>query len=358
MIGRVGRKNSLDAIEEQVFEDYVKRRKKRKRYDPKDRTRVAAQVRKGNRLPPPVPKNKSLKEIEEMDPQDMSLRHGRKGRPRIYVKEGTDNEPKVPQEELTFAQLVRADQQRRTNHRRARVRRWEARVVKAQEVLETHTKSKDHAIDVYDEERAIAEGILDLEDWDNEELIRGYRRGRQGKFGPAPKYIPREIQQEAFRRLVHRGNRKLREAYMKTIEGLIDLAHNGESEKVRLEAVKELLNRIVGKVPDIVVGAQMEQPWESILGDSLIPFGEDPGNTIDMDVGDDGVARMDPIVVDVPGALSADDESGSGTGRPTPSVARVSGTKPKRKPSKKTPADSRQTTVAKKSSTAKKKRSS
>lgn len=373
MMGRVGRRNSLQAVEEQVLEEHKKRRHKRKRYNSEDRTRIAANVRKGVRIPAPVPKNRSLQEIEEIDPQSLQLRHKR-GRPRIYFKEGTEDEFKVPEEELTFAQLVRADQQKRNGARRARVRKWEARVVKAQEVLDDHsTRRENRELDIYDEERAIAEGILELEDWDDEELIRGYRRGRNGKFGPQPKYIPREVQQEAFRRLVHRGNRKLRQAYMRTIEGLIDLAHNGDSEKVKLEAIKELLNRIVGKVPDIVVGAQMEQPWESILGDSIIAFGEE--DPLEMHVDVDGVAKMEPIVVDAevvteaqkakearsarakarrrraktdPGALTADDEPGSGTGRPTSSVAQTPGS-PRTKPKatkKKTPEPRRQSTVA------------
>lgn len=174
-------------------------------------------------------------------------------------------------------------------------------MVKAQEVLNGEDKKKyarkggsnpDAGIEVYDEDRIIAEGIVTLDDWDNEELVRGYRRDRNGKFGTPPKYIPREVQQEAFRRLVQRGDRKMREAYMKTVEELIELAHNASSEKVRLEAQKELMNRTIGKVPDRLMVAT-DQPWEGILADSLVPISELP--PVDLPVGDDGVARMDPV---------------------------------------------------------------
>jgi hypothetical protein len=158
------------------------------------------------------------------------------------------------------------------------------------EVLSSPTTKEEHALGIYDEEKAIAEGILTLDDWDDEELVRGYRRNRSGKFGAAPKYVPREVQQEAFRRLVSRGERKMRAAYMKTIENLVSLAHDASSEKVRLDAQRELLNRVVGKVPDRMLVAR-EEPWEGILADSLVPLAELP--PIEMEVGDDGTARAD-----------------------------------------------------------------
>jgi hypothetical protein len=127
--------------------------------------------------------------------------------------------------------------------------------------------------EVDDEDRLIAESILDLEDWDNEELIRGYRRNRSGRFGEAPKYISREIQQEAFRRLIGRGERKMKQAYVEAVEALVKLARSADSEKVRLDAIKTLMERVVGKVPD-VVQVSREQPWEAMLADAIVPLSE------------------------------------------------------------------------------------
>lgn len=312
----VGKRNELADLEDAVATEVEVRRKKRVKVDKTDRTRIARDVRKGIRKPPPVPRARSLAEIHDMDPQSKLLRHP-DGRPRKHFVAEDSVEIR---DDLPFRDTVRADRQRRANERRGRARKGEAEVVKAREVLERPSNARENKLDIYDEERAIAEGILSLDDWDNQELIRGYRRSRDGKFGKPPKYIPREVQHEAFRRLVHRGNRKFREAYMQTVEDLIELAHTSSSDKVKLEAQKELLNRIVGKVPDIVVGAQMEQPWENILADSIVPLSDEP---IDMQLDDSGVAQMIPYPEDVPSDVSADDGAPRGG---TSSVAPSEGT--------------------------------
>jgi hypothetical protein len=146
--------------------------------------------------------------------------------------------------------------------------------------------------EVDDEDRLIAEKVLDLDDWDNEELIRGYRRNRSGKFGAAPTYVSREIQQEAFRRLIGRGERKMKTAYIEAVEALVKLAHNAESEKVKLDAIKTLMERVVGKVPDIVRVSQ-EAPWEAMLADAIVPLSEVPA--LELTPGDDGVYAMEAL---------------------------------------------------------------
>jgi hypothetical protein len=190
-------------------------------------------------------------------------------------------------------------------------------------------------MEVYDEDKVIAEGILSLDDWDDEELIRGYRRSRNGRWGPAPKYIPREVQLEVFRRLVQRGDRKMREAYLKSISNLVDLSEDASSEKVRLDAIKELMNRVVGKVPDRVhIG--VEQPYESILADALVPLSESA--VLDLDTDDDGVAFLAPYAGDESAGEVETDTArdaasrGPATVNGTPSPARTS--KSKKKPNK------------------------
>ena len=317
--GVVGRKvNGLDDLDLTAATVVEEKRHKRKRYRSGDQSQIARNVRKGGRKPPPVPKNKSLAEIHAMDPQHKSLRNPDGGPRKHFIAE--DSLELKP--DLSFSDSIRADKQRRANERRGKARKWEAEVVKATEVLSVSTNGKDHELDIFDEEKAIAEGILSLDDWSNEELIRGYRRNRDGRFGKPPKYIPRELQQEAFRRLVQRGNQKLRSAYMKSIEGLALLALDANSEKVRLDAQKELLNRVVGKVPDVVIGAQLEQPWEGILADSIIPISADP---IDMEFDDEGTAHMVPFP-DVPRPPSPDTGGPRGGATPTSDVAGGRGT--------------------------------
>lgn len=245
------------------------------------KNRVKTDMRRASgdkgRLPPPVPKNKSIQEIHEMDPDDPAFKHKR-GRPR------KERDPD------SLSDMMQADKQKRMNARRAKRRKNEAEIVKASEVLaERKLTPRDGTMD---EELAIAEGILELDEWDNEELIRGFRRNRDGKFGKPPKYIPRELQQEMFRRIVQRGEGVMRKAYMDSIEALIRLASEATSEKVQLEAIKELMSRVVGKVPDVIISAQAK-PYEDILADSIVPISDVP--PIEMRVDDDGIARTDPL---------------------------------------------------------------
>lgn len=268
IVGHV-KKNGLNGLEIETAASLDHRRKRlRRRHNPKGATRIVEKTKTKERLPPPVPKNKSLKEIQELDENDPQFRH-LSGRPRKWHE--VDGEVKTKPQ--TWKDVVRADRQKKANARRARVRKWEAEVTVAQEVMEGHTNGDDHKMDIYDEEKLIAEGVLELDGWDNEELIRGYRRNRDGKFGKAPKYIPREVQQQAFRILVNRGERRMKEAYLTAIEELVKLAHSAQSEKVRLDAQRELLNRVVGKVPDKVLVAH-DEPWQDILADSLVPIGD------------------------------------------------------------------------------------
>lgn len=289
------KKNSLDQIEIEAASDIVKRKRKKlskDHYPQGERSRIAKEVRARTRLPPPVPKNKGLAEIRAMDPEDKAFRHNL-GKPRKYdFKDPKQTHSTHTGEELSWKEKARKDNSKRKNERRAKMRKAEAETIVAVQLLAEHVKPHtERKYGVADEDLAIAEGILNLDDWDDEELIRGYRKNRQGHFGKAPRYITQEVQQEAFRRLVHRGDRKMREAYLETMDELVRLARDSSSEKVRLEAIKEIQNRLVGKVPERVhVG--VDQPWEGILADSLVPISEvDP---IDMQMEADGVARALP----------------------------------------------------------------
>jgi len=237
-------------------------------------TRMAKDIKAGAPVPP-VPKNKSLAEIVEMDPDDPAFKL-QKGRPRTSNDLTPDD---IKASKAPVEDAIRADKQKRANKRRAKARKAASTTVAAVEVLHASPTSGpaskyERKKGIYDEDKVVAEGILSLDDWDDEELIRGYRRDRNGKFSNPPKFIPREIQDEIFKRIVARGNKKMQRAYLNVIDGLTDLAENSSSDKVRLDAMRELMNRIVGKVPDRVHVAQ-EQPWEHFLADSIQPIGDE-----------------------------------------------------------------------------------
>jgi hypothetical protein len=316
----VGSKNSLDKLELEAARDYEKNRQRRRRKDTELKrktganTRIGKGVGKRGRKPPPVPAGKTLSEIRDMPPESEDFRHRGQGRPRRW--ENPDGTPKT--KPANWKDEIRAAHQRKTNAKRARTRKWEAEVVVAQHTLAKHTSDDLNDKGIYDEDKLIAEAVLDLEEWDNEELIRGYKRNRNGRFGKAPAYIPREIQQEAFRRLIGRGERKMKVAYLEAVEALIKLAHDADSEKVKLDAIKTLMERVVGKVPDVVRVSQ-EAPWEAMLADAIVPLSE--ALPLELTPGDDGTYALEPMSegeVETPTAEAAQRDPTTGKA-PSPS---------------------------------------
>jgi hypothetical protein len=287
----------LEKIEEDVQRDAAKKKKKKK-YPKGAKTSIAKDVRARKRQPPVVPEGMSLAEIRALDPDDPRLKHktkkGTKGRPRKH-----DGKKK---EDLEWTDSVRQGKQKRTNDKRAKVRKHEAEVIATVTELKsegTKIKRKEDP-DLDDETILIEEGYLSLDDWDTEELVRGYRRGRSGKFGKPPRYVPRELQQEILRRLLRRGERKLHMHLIKAIEDLIDLAENSTSDKVRLEATREVINRVVGKVPERI-NIAADAPYQDMLADSLVPISDIP--PLELEVGVDGVARAEPLDDDEDGTF-------------------------------------------------------
>jgi hypothetical protein len=84
----------------------------------------------------------------------------------------------------------------------------------------------------------------------------------------------------------------MKEAYIHAVEALVDLAHNADSEKVKLDAIKALMERVVGKVPDIVRISQ-EQPWEAMLADAIVPISE--AIPLELTPGDDGTYALEVV---------------------------------------------------------------
>ena len=212
----------------------------------------------GGRKPPPVPKGKSREEIAEMDPDDPAFKH----------PDGAKRIPLSIREMMGLRSVATMDKQNRANARRAKVRKYEAEIVAAQR--ESMNNGVIRATSVETAEAAlIAAGEMTLDDWSDEELIRGYRKNRNGKFGPPPKWVSQEVMQELHRRILKRGGKKMLQAYLESVDGLIRLARDADSEKVQLEAIKELQNRVSGKVPDRVA-VSADDPWQDMLADAYV----------------------------------------------------------------------------------------
>lgn len=141
------------------------------------------------------------------------------------------------------------------------------------------------------------EMIKPLEDWDWEELQRGYPKGESGKFGPMPRWAPLfRSQDEVQRRL-----RKLTASHLRAHAGeavtvLVDLMKDDSTDldgkpvtpaSVRLKAAELVLNHTIG-TPTKYVEVDAGDTLSSILAACMVnDDGEDahpailPGEVIE-----------------------------------------------------------------------------
>jgi hypothetical protein len=98
---------------------------------------------------------------------------------------------------------------------------------------------------------AVLTGADELSGWDEEELIRGQRRNKRGKFtGSKPKIVPKALHDELVKRKMTKAYDLLNESIYDAVAILIDIAKDTRTEDgVRLKAVKEILDRTIGKTP-------------------------------------------------------------------------------------------------------------
>lgn len=110
-------------------------------------------------------------------------------------------------------------------------------------------------------------GVISVEDLDDEELARGQLKASDGTFrGRPPRVIPSELMQAMRREWLGRAEAKLREALMEVgLGGMIEIAKDKTIDpSVRLRAQNIIVERTMGKVPD-KIELRAEDPIESLF---------------------------------------------------------------------------------------------
>ena len=122
--------------------------------------------------------------------------------------------------------------------------------------------------------RAILDGELDLSVWSEEELIRGQRRGRNGKWqGRKPKVVPMAVHDELVRRKMSRAYELLQDNVVAATEVLVSLATDEAVEDAtRLKAATLILDRVLGKEP-MHITVDVEPAWAVALRNATVPLG-------------------------------------------------------------------------------------
>lgn len=111
----------------------------------------------------------------------------------------------------------------------------------------------------------LLDGTLDISELDEEELARGYPRAADGSFRNPPVIIPRAIHARMMRELFDRANIKLKENLTEAAETLVKIMSNPEYDpKLRADAAKWLIERTMGKTPDITVNVD-EKRYEALF---------------------------------------------------------------------------------------------
>lgn len=128
-------------------------------------------------------------------------------------------------------------------------------------------------------------GKLDLSDWDIEELLRGYRRAKDGSFrGRPPLVVPREVHDELAKRVKHEVAHELRgiaaEHIKPVYERIVSAGVSGwdaeeiQMMKLQLTAAQDLMDRfVVGKSEKIEIAGTMrhEATIDSVTVDRDLP---------------------------------------------------------------------------------------
>lgn len=119
---------------------------------------------------------------------------------------------------------------------------------------------------------AVLTGEDDPRDWDDEEILHGRRRDKNGNFsGKDPDVVPRAVHNELIRRSLRKADRRFRNMQEVALDALEDIIKGAETEdKDRLKAIDMVLQRTIGKVPDKIEVAVQEAPWEGLVVAAIV----------------------------------------------------------------------------------------
>jgi hypothetical protein len=118
---------------------------------------------------------------------------------------------------------------------------------------------------------ALLRGELDPSAWTDEELVRGQRRDKNGRWtGRPPTVVPAVVHQELTRRRMSQAFELLRDNVLRASEVLIEIATDPDAEAaVRVKAASIILDRVLGKAPERVE-LSVEPPWAAALRGALV----------------------------------------------------------------------------------------
>jgi hypothetical protein len=132
----------------------------------------------------------------------------------------------------------------------------------------------------------ILNGTEDLSVWSEEELIRGVRRDKNGRFRKSPKVIPHAVHQELVKRRMSRAYDLLRESTYDAVQVLVEVAKDKKADTaLRVKAAELILDRTLGKAPQHLT-LDVNAPWQKLMAQAIVATTEDE-DVIDGEVVED-----------------------------------------------------------------------
>jgi len=134
-----------------------------------------------------------------------------------------------------------------------------------------------------------------LDDWDDEELLRGQRRSKNGKFhGRPPVVIPAALHKELTRRRYSRAHDILADSLVDGAQMLRAIVNDSSAEASdRIRAVELMFNRVLGKPRESVsldLSAESDGPkWQQVVATAIVGSVEEAGLLLERQRGADVV---------------------------------------------------------------------
>jgi hypothetical protein len=119
---------------------------------------------------------------------------------------------------------------------------------------------------------AILTGKEDLSQWSDEELERGQRRGKDGKFRKPPTIIAKAVHDELVKRRMSKAYDLLRESTYDAVKVLVEVAKDENADTAtRVKAAELILDRTLGKAPQHVsLDFQGDVPWKQLMAQAVV----------------------------------------------------------------------------------------
>jgi hypothetical protein len=124
---------------------------------------------------------------------------------------------------------------------------------------------------------AIMTGQEDLSSWDEEELLRGQKKDKNGRFqGRAPKVVPIAIHDELVKRTLNEAKELMRTALVPACTMLAEIiADTDASDKDKLTAATMIIDRMMGKSPERIEVSGNTPPWLVAITDGIVSLDDE-----------------------------------------------------------------------------------